>query len=163
MMPRHATDQLPLSFGDMLSWERPLSRFSRHRLFNLTRPEASLILLAPLAKAAGGYATAPAQARPAKVSEDRRKRPTAVSHPVIFAGKDDPDFGRILAHVRSAGRRLNEIKRFDMAGFRPREEYVREMKRYGVLEPDFDLSREPIDVYLTDRLYWKLFEWPGGR
>ena len=163
MMPRHATDQLPLSFGDMLSWERPLSRFSRHRLFNLTRPEASLILLAPLAKAAGGYATAPAQAGPAKVSEDRRKRPTAVSHPVVFAGKDDPDFGRILAHVRSAGRRLNEIKRFDMAGFRPREEYVREMKRYGVLEPDFDLSREPIDVYLTDRLYWKLFEWPGGR
>ena len=33
----------------------PRTRFSRHILYNLTRPEKSLLLLAPLAKEAGGY------------------------------------------------------------------------------------------------------------
>jgi hypothetical protein len=33
-----------------------------------------------------------------------------------------------------------EVKRFDMPGFHPRPEYVREMKRYGVLPPTFDAT-----------------------
>ena len=56
-MPQHVTGQIPLdAWGDMLSWTRPLSRYSRHRLFNLSRPEGSLVLLAPLSREAGGYA-----------------------------------------------------------------------------------------------------------
>ena len=159
MLPRHVTDQLPLSHGDMLSWERPLSRFSRHRLFNLTRPEDSLILLAPLAKAAGGYADRPAPPQPITVQENRHQPPAKISHPIVFAGKDDPDFAAILAHVRAAGRKLDEIKRFDMPGFRPRAEYVREMKRYGVIDEAFDLDKDPIDAYQVDRLYWESMWW----
>ncbi len=49
---------------------------------------------------------------------------------------------------------------FDPAsGFRPNKNYVREMKRYGILPPQFDLAKDPIDCYATDRAYWKLFWW----
>ena len=33
------------------------------------------------------------------------------------------------------------------------------MKRYGVLPPAFDATKDPIDVYAVDRLYWGLFGW----
>jgi inorganic pyrophosphatase len=57
-----------------------------------------------------------------------------------------------------AGRdRLDEIKRFDMPGFRPRKEFLREMKRYGILPPTFDLDNDPADPYEIDRRYWDSF------
>ena len=31
------------------------------------------------------------------------------------------------------------------------------MKKFGILPADFDLSRDPIDVFETDQQYWKLF------
>jgi hypothetical protein len=65
----------------------------------------------------------------------------------------------LLALCEAGRRRLEEIKRFDMPGFRPRPEYVREMKRYGVLPLTFDATQDPIDVYAVDRLYWGLFGW----
>lgn len=155
-LPRHVTDTVKgLSFADMLSWERPLSRFSRHRIFNLTRPELSLVLLAPLSRSAGGYAEGEPQ--PVLVKENRREAPEPVQHPVIFETTEDADYRKILAHVTAAGEKLNEIKRFDMPGFKPNEHYVREMKRYGVLPRSFDLERDDIDVYSIDREYWKLF------
>ncbi|MEI8375116.1 MAG: hypothetical protein WCJ35_20030 [Planctomycetota bacterium] len=50
--------------------------------------------------------------------------------------------------------------RFDQAGgFRPNKDYVREMKRYGILPPEFNLAKDPIDCYATDQAYWKLFRW----
>ena len=54
---------------------------------------------------------------------------------------------------------MNEIKRFDMPDFRPRPEYVRELKRYGVLPSTFDLTKDPLDVYAVERQYWDLFGW----
>ena len=64
-----------------------------------------------------------------------------------------------LPMVAAGRRRLEEIKRFDMPGFRPRPEYIREMKRYGVLPTSFDAARDSIDVYDMDRRYWDLFGW----
>jgi hypothetical protein len=29
------------------------------------------------------------------------------------------------------------------------------MKRYGILSADFDLAMDAIDVYATDRAYWR--------
>ena len=46
-----------------------------------------------------------------------------------------------------------------MPGFKPSEQYVREMKRYGVLPAGFDLVKDPIDVYATDRKYWQSLQW----
>ena len=40
---------------------------------------------------------------------------------------------------------------------RPSPFYIREMKRYGILPPGFDLSKDPIDVYATDEIYWQSF------
>jgi hypothetical protein len=57
-----------------------------------------------------------------------------------------------------AADRLNEIKRFDMPGFRPPRPYVREMKRYGVLPVELP-EDTVIDVYATDRAYWRSLWW----
>ena len=43
-----------------------------------------------------------------------------------------------------------------MEGFRPRQEWVREMRRYGVLPPDHDPEAD-CDVYATDERYWRSF------
>ena len=158
MLPRFVTDQIPVdAYGDFEGWQRPTSRFSRHTVFNLTRPEKSLALMAPLDKAAGGYA-AGKQERVA-VREDRAHAPKAVGHPVIFESADDSDYVKILAHLRAAGQRLDEIKRFDMPGFKPSEQYVRELKRFGVLAAGFDLVKDPIDAYAMDRMYWHSLWW----
>ena len=77
----------------------------------------------------------------------------------VFDNTADPDYRAILAHIRQAKGRLDEIKRFDMPGFRPTAQYVREMKRYGVLPASFDLAGDPIDVYQTDRAYWRSLWW----
>ena len=158
MLPRFVTDQVPVdAYGDFEGWQRPTSRFSRHTVFNLTKPAGSLMLMAPLAKAAGGYAAG--KQEQATVREDRAHAPKAVGHPVIFETVEDPDYVKILAHLRAAGQRLDEIGRFDMPGFKPSEQYVREMRRYGVLPAGFDLMEDPIDVYATDRKYWQSLWW----
>jgi len=155
-LPKYVTDKVrSLNFGDMLSWERPLSRYSRHRIYNLTNPEKSLAVMAPLAKEAGGYAEG--EAVTVVVRENRKEAPGPVKHPVVFKNASDADYQAILAHINAAAERLDEIKRFDMPGFKPNKHYVREMKRYGILPGDFDLKTDEIDVYETDREYWASF------
>jgi hypothetical protein len=141
----------------MLSWVRPLSRYSRHRLYDLTRPEASLILTTALAREAGGRAEGAAGAPSRAPDEDRGRPPRPFTHPAVFADTGDRDYLAILAHIRAAAGRLEVIRRFDMPGFRPNEHYIREMKRYGVLPASFDAARDPIDPYATDRDYWRSF------
>jgi hypothetical protein len=112
-------------------------RWSRHLQYNLSRPGKSLLVLAPLAKSAGGL--------------QRCGKP-------IFADRTDPDYLKLLAAIEDAQKVLDRIKRFDMPGFRPRAEYIREMQRYGILPAT--LSQDtPIDVYATDRAYWESL-WP---
>jgi hypothetical protein len=158
-LAQHVTAQVATDHGDMLSWTRPLSRYSRHNIYNLTRPDKSLILLAALSDKAVGYAAGKAvtqaqQAAPVK--EDRTKRPIPIEHPIVFENTSDPDYRKILAHITAAQSKLEEIIRFDMPGFRPNEHYVREMKRYGIIANSVD-PREPLDVYATDRAYFKMF------
>ena len=111
-------------------------RYSRHLLYNLTRPDKSLLLLAPLARNAGGYGTCR--------SEDK----------AVFADTKDAEYQALLGGIRDGKKKLDEIKRFDMPGFRPREAYVRELKRYGIVSASLE-PNSPIDVYATDRAYWK--------
>jgi hypothetical protein len=93
-LAQHVTAQVATDHGDMLSWTRPLSRYSRHNIYNLTRPDKSLILLAGLSRKAGGYAAGKAvtqahQAAPLK--EDRTKRPTPVEHPILTSWPQKPN------------------------------------------------------------------------
>ena len=76
---------------------------------------------------------------------------------MIFQDTSDPDYQKILQHVTAAQARLDEIKRFDMPGFRPIEHYVREMKRYGVLPDSIDAARDALDVYAVDAAYFRSF------
>ena len=54
----------------------------------------------------------------------------------------------------AAKQKLDEIKRFDMPGFRPSEHYIRELRRYGVLPADL-AQDAPIDPYKADEAYWQ--------
>jgi len=92
-----------------------------------------MIFLAPLSRKAGGLESC---GRP------------------VLADSGDADYQKVLLAVRDAKKRLDQIKRFDMPGFRPRAEYVREMKRHGILPADLP-EAAPIDVYATDRAYWR--------
>lgn len=78
----------------------------------------------------------------------------------VFSDTTDPGYQALLSSIRDTKKRLDEVKRFDMPGFTPRPEYVREMKRYGVLPDSFDLATDTLDVYGTDREYWRSL-WPG--
>ena len=123
----------------MRRYADPRLRFSRHLIYNLTRPERSLQLLAPLASSAGGLGLCGN----------------------VFADRDDPDFGALLAGIEEAKRHLETITRFDMPNFRPEPEYIREMQRYGIL----DAGVEPgdlVDVRAADRRYWASF-WHDSR
>ena len=70
----------------------------------------------------------------------------------------DPDYRRLLAGIQEAKAHLEAITRFNMPQYRPEPEYIREMKRYGIL-PQSHQANDPIDVYDTDRRYWQSL-WP---
>ncbi len=140
-LPRFLSDENGLSFWDP-KMDDPRLRHNRHVLFNLSRPEKSLFLRAPLAKAAGGLGLC--------INTNNVQA-------VVFASKEDPAYRALLAMIDAGKTRLEEIKRFDMSGFEPRPEYLREMKRYGVLPATYDPEKEPLDCYLIDRLYWDSF------
>jgi len=140
VLPAGLADERQVSFWKM-DIRDPRLPLARHRVFNLSRPEKSLVLLAPLAAAAGGLG------RCVATGPDGREAP-------VFADAGDPDYRALLALCEAGARRLAVIKRFDMPGFRPPDPYLREMKRYGILEaippPD-----APLDPYALDRAYWK--------
>jgi hypothetical protein len=116
------------------------SRFSAHVLLNVTRPDYSPMLLGPLAKSAGGWGTCEHQ----------------------FNSKDDPQYQALLAAMQNGKRQMDQVARFGTTAFKPNRQYVREMKRFGVLKPDFNLDREPVDIFETDQRYWKLFWYEPG-
>jgi len=119
--------------------EPRLQHYYRSLVFNITRPEKSLFLKAPLAKAAGGLG----------ICKDGQGKP-------VFASTDDPDYKLLLAMIEDGKKVHEERRRFDMPGFRPPLPYLREMKRYGVLPATFDLEHDPADPYELDRRYWDL-------
>ena len=121
------------------SLDDPRLKFSRHIVFNLTRPEKSLLLLAPLSQAAGGYGIC---------------RDSGSNRVAVFQDTRDPDYQTLLAMVAAGKVELDKIKRFDMPGFQPTPHYLREMRRFGILPADFPNSR-PADGYTLDRKYWQ--------
>jgi hypothetical protein len=102
----------------------------------MSNPEHSPLLLGPLSKKAGGWGSCKYQ----------------------FSGTNDPDYQILLGTIWKHKRRVDQVPRYGMPGFKPNRQYIREMKKFGVLSPEFDLSRDPsINIFETDREYWKLF------
>ena len=144
----HSEQKLPMALSDETGfsfWMPDLGnkhiRRNRHIVFNLTHPEKSLMLLGPLSRSAGGHGTC-------------REKDRAAGEGTVFTTTEDPDYQVILAMCRAGQRRLNEVKRFDMPGFKPRPEWVGEMKRMGILPKELDPDRTPIDIYATEKAYW---------
>ena len=136
-LPHYLSDENGISFWTP-NWNDPrLKKWHRHLLFNLSRPEKSLFLKAPLAKEAGGFG----------MGKDGK---------AVFKSTDDPDYKILLAMIQDGKDVLEKVKRFDMKGFRPPKPYLREMMRYGVLPATFDIDSEPVDPYALDRRYWAL-------
>ncbi len=146
-IPQTLSDEIGLSFWKP-AMDDPRLKHSRHIVFNLSRPEQSLILLAPLACEAGGYGLC-------------RAADSKPEH-AVFRSRQDPDYRALLAQCEAGRRRLEQIGRFDMNDFRPRSEYLREMRRFGVLGTDVDPTGRGLDVYELDRRYWDLVGWKPG-
>ncbi len=145
-IPRTLSDERGFSF-----WQPRIPHksnvTSRHLIFNLSRPEKSLLLLAPLARDAGGYQLC-------------RK---ADGDPPVFSATVDPDYQTLLAMVAAGKNDLETITRFDMPNFKPHPAYIREMKRYGVLPASLPAGSK-IDPYQTDQRYWQsLWHVPAGK
>jgi hypothetical protein len=137
-LPRAMSDELGISFW-RFSIDDPRLKFSRHIVFNLSQPEHSLLLLAPLDESVGGFGLC---------------RDTAGQPAGVFASTSDPDYQVLLQMATAGGTELERIKRFDMPGFQPRPQYLRELRRYGVLALDHP-DDAAVDPYQLDRQYWE--------
>ncbi|MDO5310140.1 MAG: hypothetical protein Q4G03_11715 [Planctomycetia bacterium] len=125
-------------------------RYSRFEIFDLSYPEMSKVLRAPLARDAGGLGKC-----------------QAASGQVVFADVNDPDYQTILSALQR-GRRyiIEEDNRPEMLvpsenngpdcpqRYVPRWAYLREMIRYGLLPVDCD-PNATYDPYQLDRIYWE--------
>ena len=148
-LPHALSDETQLSFWQP-NTQNPQTKSSRHFLFNLSRPELSLIVLAPLSPKAGGMGMCLRDRQTGKVEKQIE----------VFRSTDDPDYKTLRAMVQAGKARLEETGRFDMPTFRPPMPYIREMQRYGVL-PATIKPGDKVDCYAADRAYWKSFWWPA--
>ena len=126
-------------------------KFNVNWVFNLSKPEMSRMLRAPLSAEAGG------QGRCRVRGEDGNWAGPAN----VFQTKEDPDYQTMLRGI-VRGREYvtgTESTHFSIRPFYPNPWYVREMQRYGVLPEDY-VPGTPIDPYETDRKYWELLQKP---
>ena len=112
----------------------PIARFSPNILLNFTRPELSPLLLGPWRKPAGGFGSCGEGG---------------------FANTQDPGYQQLLAGIKQGKAILDSEPRFGTPGFQPNPQYVRELKKYGVIPPGFDLARQPLDYFAADQAYWR--------
>jgi len=111
----------------------PLARFGVNAIVNMTRPELSPLLLGPLSKSTGGWG----------------------SCGEAFADKDDADYQRLLQSLKKGKQLRDSIPRYTVPGWNPNPQYVREMKRFGILPAGLDPARDKVDPFATDRAYWR--------
>ncbi|WP_136060013.1 HzsA-related protein [Pontiella sulfatireligans] len=130
---------------------RPRGRIV-YSLYNLTQPEKSRILMKALAKEAGGHA-----------GTVKMKGGKTVDH-AFFKSTEDPNYQVLLQTIRDAHDYILTNPRWHMEGFKPSVEYVREMKRYGMIPETYDNAKDPIDVFDVDRRYFEAsWYYPEGR
>ncbi len=142
-LPHNMSDEQGLSFWQPRIGDARLQS-SRHILFNLSTPKDSIMLLAPLAKDAGGYGSC-------KNTEGEGSKDSNV----VFKDTSDKDYQTLLKMITAGKEKLEEVTRFDMPNFKPHPAYIREMKRFGILPESLDPSKNDLDPYALDQAYWK--------
>jgi len=113
----------------------PIARFGLSILLNFSRPELSPLVLGPLEESAGGFG----------------------SCGPVFRSRDDPDFQQLVAAIRQGKAILDARPRYATPKFQPNRQYIREMKRYGILPASSDPAREKLDYFALDQAYWRSF------
>ena len=113
----------------------PLVQYSPNILLNFSRPELSPLLLGPLARSAGGWE----------------------SCGVVFKDRHDPDYRKLLELIVKGKDQLDTRPRYATPAFQPNRQYVREMKRFGILPTSFDPAKERLDFFESDQAYWRSF------
>ncbi len=139
LLPQTLADERGVSFWQP-SLDDPRLLTSRHVVFNLSRPDKSLMLLAPLAKEAGGWdlcrntSGTPSHLDSAAAGKTGQSPEGGAPNAAVFASMSDPGYQAIRAMI-AAGKEFleSDSTRFDMTNFKPRPDWVREMKRYGAL------------------------------
>ena len=101
-----------------------------------------MLLLAPLDKSAGGWGLCRGA-----TSDDQPGR-------AVFTTARDRDYETLLAMIAAGRDFLEKDRRFDMPDFRPRQDWVREMKRYGILPPS-TTATQVTNVYEVEQTYWR--------
>ncbi len=112
----------------------PMRLFLWDLMLNFDKPELSTLLRAPLAKEAGGLGRCGA---------------------AVFKNTADPDYQKILGAIREGKNRLDARPNWAEKGWTPNRQFIREMKRYGVLPECFDIERDPFDPFAVDQAYWQ--------
>lgn len=138
LLPVSLADERGVSFWQP-SMGDPRLNTSRHIVFNLSRPEKSMLLLAPLAESAGGWGLC--------------RDPKTQKQATVFADTGDADYQKLLGMCLAGKDFLDRNKRFDMPDFQPRVDWVRELKRYGIL-PGMDSPGTAPNVYAAEKAYW---------
>jgi hypothetical protein len=155
------------SQGHQLIKDDPMFPFCGETTVNLSRPENSMILLAPLAKSAGGYGTCRPLSSEELKSWQKGGKLTSTKRlgkdKPIFADRSDPGYQTLLGEVRKKKKGFEKYtRRFDMPGFRPNKHYIREMQNYGILPKDLPAGA-PLNPYEIDRKYWRSHHYkPAG-
>ncbi|MGC8828375.1 MAG: hypothetical protein ACP5TE_01200 [Verrucomicrobiia bacterium] len=111
----------------------PIARYSSDILLNFSNPKNSALILAPLSKSCGGFG----------------------SCGDVFKSTEDADYRSLLSSIEKAAKLANTPPRYGAAGFKPNRQYIREMKRFGILPELFNPSKENVDYFALDRRYWK--------
>jgi hypothetical protein len=103
----------------------------------MTEPLASPLLLAPLAKKGGGWERCG----------------------TVFESREDPDYKLLLKTIEESKKGADGIPRYSTPAWKPNWQYIREMKRYGILPPSFDIAKDDLDPFETEQKYWESFWW----
>jgi mono/diheme cytochrome c family protein len=111
----------------------PIARYSINVLLNFSRPDRSLLLLAPLPTSSGGYATC------------------AYS----FTDARDPSYLALLEAISNGKAIVSAQPRYATEGFQPNPQYIRELKRFGVLPASYNPAISPLDGFASDQAYWR--------
>lgn len=112
-------------------------KFVRHAIYNLTHPEQSALIKAPLSKEAGGYG----------LCVTKEGKP-------VMESKDDPRYKILLDAVTASKEKLDQLGHFTRPGFIPDPAYTRELKHYGIIDKN-QKDNQPYDTYKADSDYWK--------
>ncbi len=115
------------------------------QLVDLAKPEMSVLLRAPLAKSAGGLGLCEQR----KVWEDSKAEPA-----VVFKDASDPDYVKILDEIRKSAKSYEPGKDWYGPDFKPNDDYIWCMKKYGVLPKDWKFDGKT-DWYELDEQYYR--------